>query len=305
MFEYAISVQNRLNQIAIKMENHAIILFGIWLIFGIVNSAEIGIENARTVSRPNCNLEDGGKDEMLIITDCTIPTIPNKQFKDNHLVTLNISNCDVGVINDNAFGLLDQLKVLVINGNRIQQVQAWSDHDLNQLHSLDLRRNHIIEIDANALCRYPNLVNLTATDNAIERLVNGTMKCTPGMQWLDLARNNMTIVESFTFNGLTQLLHLFLQENKIEYVNPFAFTSLTQLGTLRLDGNHLTAVDSRTFSTLLKLSVLNMRFNSLATIATDTFISNSKLRHLDLSHNVIAELTRESLRGLDGLQVRY
>ena len=72
--------------------------------------------------------------------------------------------------------------------------------------------------------------------------------------FINLSHSNISLIESRTFSGLTQLQDLRLYNNKLTTIDSFTFNDLVNLRTLSLFANQLSYIDPYTFVNLKSLS---------------------------------------------------
>ncbi|KAJ9574817.1 hypothetical protein L9F63_008016, partial [Diploptera punctata] len=117
--------------------------------------------------------------------------------------------------------------------------------------------------------------------------------CFAGLQklkWLDLSRNNISILDSGVFSELGTLLYLNLSENTLVSVDSQCFEGLNKLEQLDLSRNAISVLESAIFSELGQLLRLNMSNNNLKYINATCFTGLKTLQLLDLSMNSISIL---------------
>ncbi|XP_011694284.1 PREDICTED: probable G-protein coupled receptor 125 [Wasmannia auropunctata] len=147
-------------------------------------------------------------------------------------------------------------------GDRLEEIK---DVDVNkvsvELIQLDLSKNVIYAVQANA---FANLTNLRR---------------------LDLSKNKIKSIGEDSFNGLENLERLDLSQNQISSIDSYAFKKLPNLKKLDLSGNKITALAPSLFHDLLALDRLRLNENSLTTLKEGTFHGLKMLKQLDLSNN--------------------
>lgn len=128
---------------------------------------------------------------------------------------------------------------------------------------------------------------------------------------LDLSRNNLVIVESQMFAGLSRLRCLRLSHNSIsQAVNGSEFVPLTSLRVLDLSHNKLDLYHGRSFTELPHLQALDLSYNSqpfsMQGVGHNlSFVARlPSLQYLSLAHNAIHSrvsltLSSASLKTLD------
>ncbi|XP_036145260.1 adhesion G protein-coupled receptor A3 isoform X2 [Monomorium pharaonis] len=123
-------------------------------------------------------------------------------------------------------------------GDRLEEVK---DIDVNkvsvELIQLDLSKNAIYAIQADA---FVNLTNLRR---------------------LDLSKNKINSIGEGCFNGLENLERLDLSQNQISTIDSYAFKKLSNLKRLKLNGNSLTTLKEGIFHGLKMLKQLDLSNN--------------------------------------------
>lgn len=93
------------------------------------------------------------------------------------------------------------------------------------------------------------------------------------------------------FQGLPNIVWLFLNDNKIEDLPGSFFDSIAGLDFLNLSNNQLITLPDGLFSALDQLGELNLSTNMLLTVSTyDNFANAQNLEVIDLSYNSLTEL---------------
>lgn len=179
-------------------------------------------------------------------------------------------------------------------------------------------------IDHNDLQHFPNLKNLTLSDNHISFLSIGTFKYQNSLEHLDLSINNVTSLSNSVFESLTHLSNLTLSYNQIYSVENKVFNNLCALLYLDLSNNQLSSVDCNWFSGLKILQVLllnnnkisyinntfhlpylqylDLSFNNLKHIASLTFFRLKNLKFLSLAMNELTTLNENAVKGIINLE---
>lgn len=244
------------------------------------------------------------KEYQIDFINCTLPILPSALFSTLDVINISIINSKVSIIAEGWLNDLDRLELVRVQGNRVRELQTWSQDILDHLEELDVQNNEIWRIDGKAFNQYPNLKRLHLGLNKIETLSEGIFKETPSLKWLSLAGNLIKRIESMTFKSLLKLKVLHLENNRIEYINPYALTTTSHLTELYLEDNKISTIDIL-FYNLPKLSYLNMSFNQLEAKALEenVFHQNENLKILDLGFNRFREFQVGAFNGLQALEV--
>ena len=100
-----------------------------------------------------------------------------------------------------------------------------------------------------------------------------------------------------------QLEYLDLGRNQISVLDPLAFDGLDQLTVLKLDDNRFTTVPSNAFTIIPHLLELHLGQNGIQSLEADVFRDLSRLSILDLTGANIYNVSNLGFRGLRRLQV--
>ncbi|KAI7790483.1 carboxypeptidase N subunit 2 [Triplophysa rosa] len=123
------------------------------------------------------------------------------------------------------------------------------------------------------------------------------------LQELEISGNDhLFTFEVQTFNKLTNLTRLFLNNNMISVLYSVMFDSLQKLETLQLRGNNLSYLPNLLFRNMHKLQELDLSFNRISFLSSDVFQNNSLLRVFSMQGNMITELPLEIFAHLNSLE---
>ena len=118
---------------------------------------------------------------------------------------------------------------------------------------------------------------------------------------LDLEGNQLTILPTGVFEGLSKLTYLDLNANPLTTIKTDAFKSLSSLTTLILDFHQLTTIEGGAFKGLINLQKLDLEGNRLTILPTGVFEGLSKLTSLNLNNNPLAAIEAGAFNGLSSL----
>ncbi|XP_066276439.1 insulin-like growth factor-binding protein complex acid labile subunit isoform X1 [Branchiostoma lanceolatum] len=165
-----------------------------------------------------------------------------------------------------------------------------------------LNDNQISGLNRNPLL--PNLLELNLEDNSITSISRpgSPFSRRPNLQVLRLGGNVISTVPTSAFDGLRQLVRLYLNRNTITTITAFGSNSfLDSLEMLDLQDNRLTSIGIETFTGVPLLIELNLSSNSISRIEDGSFGRLKKLRVLYLHSNHIGVLTSATFRGMPAL----
>lgn len=137
-------------------------------------------------------------------------------------------------------------------------------------------------------------------DNDKNLYLDGAM----ALQYLIVSHNDISEIESDTFAGTRELIHVDLSGNLISQVESGAFQSFFELQEILLDNNRITKINRGTFVDLPKLKLISLTGNRIENIEGNLFeqlMSVTNNVTLLLDNNRIENLMEGSFRGIKGL----
>uniref|UniRef100_A0A0M3ITZ7 Leucine-rich repeat domain-containing protein n=1 Tax=Ascaris lumbricoides TaxID=6252 RepID=A0A0M3ITZ7_ASCLU len=176
---------------------------------------------------------------------------------------------------------------LNLSYNQLQSIGKETMRDFDQMNTLDLSNNGIIEVQSNAFLACPKLSILNLSYNHLRTLYKGTFANQESYENLCLAHNAIVGLDADTF-GVDNVQHLDLSNNELKKVPQHALASIrNSIATLNLKGNRIHSLDVLDFNGMNNLSELILADNHIETIEEAAFASMPKLMKLDLSHNPV------------------
>uniref|UniRef100_A0A8C2U233 Leucine rich repeats and immunoglobulin like domains 2 n=1 Tax=Coturnix japonica TaxID=93934 RepID=A0A8C2U233_COTJA len=193
------------------------------------------------------------------------------------------------------------LENLDLSSNLISEIKAASFPRM-QLKYLNLSNNRIATLEAGCLDNLSSsLIVLKLNRNRISVIPPKIFKL-PHVQFLELKRNRIKIVESLTFQGLESLKSLKMQRNGISRLMDGAFFGLSSIEELELEHNNLTEVNKGWLYGLRTLQQLFVSQNAINKISPDAWEFCQRLAELDLSYNQLTRLRESAFVGLGLLE---
>lgn len=182
----------------------------------------------------------------------------------DNVETLDLSNQNIGAIEDQAFSGVNTLKNLNISYNNIKLLSTQALRFLNKLIMLDLSHNLLYHanIDINDL---------------------------PDLQWLQLNDNRLVTLDCNLLNMLPNLTHFDISNNNINKITPCIQTNKhrSQLVSLDMSHNSLTIIKNESFQYLTALQELNISKCMINTLEFNVFRETGALGVIDLSTNCL------------------
>ncbi|XP_049608707.1 leucine-rich repeat-containing G-protein coupled receptor 6 [Syngnathus scovelli] len=182
-----------------------------------------------------------------------IKAIPERAFVGNpHLQTIHFYENPIQFVGKSAFQFLPKLHTLSLNGATL--IQNFPDlKGTTSLEVLTLTQAGLSTLPLDLCEQLPRLRVLELSSNQIERLPS-FYHCS-ALQEIGLQHNQITRLESSTFQQLASLKTLDLSWNKIDWIHEDAFASLHSLVKLDLSENRLSLVPSTGLAGLTHLKL--------------------------------------------------
>ena len=121
-------------------------------------------------------------------------------------------------------------------------------------------------------------ITVDLSHNSIINLTSGVFSHLTLCTKLDLSINQISLIESGSFAGLSSLTSLDLSNNRITSLTSGVFSDIPACALLDLSFNQITGIESGVFAGLFLLTVLDLS-NPMSTLQQDVF---SSLINLDL-----------------------
>jgi Leucine-rich repeat (LRR) protein len=199
------------------------------------------------------------------------------------LRVLNLESNSIEIIAQNAFSDLTSLRQLLLSNNNLKTIESKHFAGLTLLNQLILESNEISIIHPNAFDNLTNVVDLSLNDNKLNKIPDSIRKLR-NLQALDLGKNQITSVDSDSFDGLEELTGLRLTDNQISSITKGAFVALKSIHVLNFASNKIKHIDQSAFLSNEKLRAIRLDCNSLEDISS-VFTSLSSLVLLNVSNN--------------------
>ena len=229
---------------------------------------------------------------------------------------LNLRNNRIAVIFSGTFLDLGRLTILDLGGNKISHIYADGLKGLQRLTNLYLDGNNLKQIDSIEFATFQNTLKvLDLQKNQIRFTSETTISPFVNLSRLrDLKLDGqqpygISRLPRGFFRGLHSLTNLYLTNNRIDHIASDTFDDLTGLLYLTLDNscNGLVNLEPGCFKNLRNLKRLSLQNLGIQILYKDVFGNLTKLRGLYLTHNVMQHIevdVLESLQSLNYLDIR-
>lgn len=220
--------------------------------------------------------------EVLNLKDNNILLIPASALgRLPRLTSLQLDYNRVAALSSDILrSIAEKVTKLVISKNIVRELPSASFQYFIQLQYLDLSRNLLSNLHADAF---------SGVENTLLRL--------------DLSQNRITNLAGPPLS-LMKLMELDLSENHLTDINKNAFTLLPSLKYLNLSNNmHLNNIPLVLLHKLSELEVVDLSYAGIKILSPELFTESRRLRDIYLSHNNIPELTEGAFTNMPNITI--
>ncbi|XP_019403812.1 PREDICTED: peroxidasin homolog isoform X1 [Crocodylus porosus] len=171
-----------------------------------------------------------------------------------------------------------------------------------QTNILDLRFNHIKEIQPGAFKRLKNLNTLLLNNNLIKQIARRSFEDLENLKYLYLYKNEIQSIQQHAFKGLHSLEQLYLHFNNLETLEPETFSDLPKLERLFLHNNRISKIQPGSFCQLESLKRLRLDSNALLCDCDLMWLAELLKKYAEQG-NIQTAATCESPRELQGRSI--
>lgn len=197
------------------------------------------------------------------------------------------------------------------------------------LEHLNLQKNNLKSVSANAFKHIPGIKYLDMSENKIDniaatafddiatslselKMVNGlsmsSLDSTPfqklrAMRHLDFSGNKISNIAGDFFHKMRDLKTVNIQDNRLDKISPQHFQDEynPELVNITLAFNNIGSVEKNTFKDLNRLRVLDLADNKIKSIAKGAFMNMENLESIYLEDNSIDSISNEAFHNLPKL----
>lgn len=255
----------------------------------------------------------------LDLVSCKIRKIPSLAFsglsglKEMSVQTFNnrLSAAVILEVEEDAFTGLNDLRKLNFTHNNLWTLPKGIFCGLSSLTSLNLSVNYLQDMNDLGFssselvaCRIP-LRTLDLSHNSLSKLPSKSLGQLRKLEHLNLASNNLNVVEDGALDELSALVTLDISGNRLVALPPDLLAQTKYLQELYLSNNSLSVLAPGLFDGLQHLLVLNLSRNDIGNdwLTQETFSSCVRLVALDISHNRLSRMDPSVLTSLTSLQL--
>jgi Leucine-rich repeat (LRR) protein len=217
--------------------------------------------------------------------------IPRNSFQSlTNLVTLNLSNNNIEIVDNDAFKGLCRLEELILSKNKLSKLAINTFNGLSKLKTLDISFNRIEFLNKNTFTGLTSLKILIVSWNSLCVVTSKLFGGLPSLENLNLSCNQVLYISKYAFASLKKIKILNLSSNFISKILPNQFQNLESLEDLYLNDNEIQTINQASFENLSALKQFSVVINNINKFDF-RHLKNSKLiESVDLSNNSIDEI---------------
>jgi Leucine-rich repeat (LRR) protein len=280
--------------------------------------------------------------ENVAMVDNNISRLENGSLSPcgDTIITLNLRNAGIMIIDDGAFDDFSKLKTLDLRDNKVKIIGEGIFKGLSNILTIYFQNNLIesarggeltydigetsrgvLYLNNNKLrkiqAKLPKGINTMHLDDNEIFEITSDYAVFPliSLNTLSLKGNRIKIIQRHAFMGLTnatwfqnkdfplkKLTYLILDDNIIEDIEPFAFEGLPAVKDISISGNNLRILKPNMFRSLTSLNKLCLIGSNVEIVQPETFRDLETLVELNLSNNNIQVLENDVFLDLSVLE---
>lgn len=196
----------------------------------------------------------------------------------HHIESQKVHDC--AEYNQRSSGIVCTFKdVILAPVNGSHDVDAFETRSNQYIKVVVFENSRVFEVPRIIFQRMPNVENLTMKAVGLrDELHKYSFEYANALLFVNLAGNNLTVVDKYAFNGARKVQIIDLSRNAISLVDVTAFGHCT------------------------KLKRLSLAWNSLKYLSADVFQSLESVYSIDLAYNQLHELDKGLFRGCKNLR---
>ena len=197
------------------------------------------------------------------------------------------------------FDSLVNLESLLMSDNRIRYLFESMYNVTTKLQTLDLCCNNVSFLPMNIFTPLISLKYLNLAYNSLSQLPS-LASCSKLIS-LELGNNMLSHPSFYSFQNLSNLKMLTMENNHISGIPRHALNRHKLLRVFVLNSNFITSLDTGVFKNLDSLQILRLSNNRISNIGDDSLIDLKNLITLELQHNNITYLRHGSFQNLTNM----
>ena len=250
--------------------------------------------------------------QRLHLENSGFTSVEGKPFEGGpeQLFEIRWSGGELSSMEDESFTGLDGLRLLDLDGNRIEVSSLHGGakfSGLKQLETIKLNDQRSCgngcELRSDSFRGRTNLMEIELSNSNINSFDKRAFRQEGNLERLDLSHNLLERLVFESFRGVKSLQHLDLSFNMIEEIDTLAFPESIELKTLDLSHNRFTEFRVQWIRNAKALRELDISNNNMERfLNTESGTTFEDLRKLVLNDNDLGEMKVSSFQGFPNLQ---
>jgi len=268
------------NLVKIRLDNNPNCTFSENAFGGCISLKEIQMQYCAFKELPSHAIPRNQIIHSLDISHNPLHTNWNQRKNPIHIQQLNLTN--TGFDDDyDKFSNIIGIEQLILNNNRITNLQPYFFSDLSSLKILYLNQNHIYKLSKDIFNGLINLRELYLDNNEIEIIQPDSFNSLSHLDKLSMYNNKITSLRNIFFK-LQSLRILNLELNLVSSLHHDSFQNNKNLQTINLKLNQITDIEKGTFNQLSQDVLLYFQENPIDINSALRLPSNTLFNYLPL-----------------------
>ena len=201
-----------------------------------------------------------------------------------NLSVLYLNCCNIKSLYETSFTSLVNLEKLKLEENLIEKIPEGLFKNNTRLTEISFRCNSIEYLPLLLFNNLTHLLKLDLGQNSFGKTYIFFIR-NASLKTLILDRNDIQVIDDYSFCNMHNLKHLNLEKNQIHMLNNDCFFRLKKLHDLNLGYNKILELRQESFRNLQHLHKLTLSRNALKSLSDNLFQNNKHLKDVSIKHN--------------------
>lgn len=246
--------------------------------------------------------------KRLLVYDTPIADISDHVFYgiNDTLLELHLVRSELTAFPRDAFKILGMLKVLNIDGHRVENLpkDVFSgmtfDGTLEKFHFVN---GLLSDMGQDIFMAFKKIRTLDLSGNRLVTLKKGQFKGLRETEILDLSHNNLTKLDASHVSDLTKMTWINVSHNALAEITRGTFARNAVLRVLNMANNNIKKIDGNTFRGMRFLRRLYLNDNMISDVGRGTFSSVTRIGTIDLARNRIKKVDYQMFFQLNYIEI--
>lgn len=244
----------------------------------------------------------------LHVIDTPVASISDHVFYgiNDTLLELHLVQSELATFPKDALKILGHLKVLNIDGHRIENLPRdvfggmTFDGTLEKFHFVN---GLLSDMGQDIFMSFKKVKTLDIHGNRLVALKKGQFKGLREAEILDLSFNNLSKLDASHVSDLTKMTWINVSHNALTEITRGTFARNAVLRVLNMSFNNIKKIDSNTFRGMRFLRRLYLHDNMISDVGRGTFGSVTRIGTIDLARNRIKKVDYQMFFQLNYVEI--